>query len=104
MNAKFRSHEMFVGVRLTGSMAAPHYAGFIESARLERTPVFTTVDASYSRPLLTQGERTVALSINARTLTDAFQRDVDQGPLRDSAYVYGPRFPRSVSAGLRVAF
>jgi outer membrane receptor for ferrienterochelin and colicins len=96
--------ELFVGLRFTGSMKAPHYAGYVDEDRLEHTPVFTTVDASFSRPLLTQGDRTLVLSVTGRNLTDAFQPDVDQGIFRDSAYVYGPRFPRSVSAGLRVEF
>ena len=30
------------------------------------------------------------------------QDDLDQGPLRDSAYVYGPRAPRTVLVSLRV--
>jgi outer membrane receptor for ferrienterochelin and colicins len=96
--------ELFVGLRFTGSMDAPHYTGYIDEDRLERTPVFTTVDASFSRPLLKQGDRTLVFSVTGRNLTDAFQPDVDQGMFRDSAYVYGPRFPRSVSAGLRVEF
>jgi outer membrane receptor for ferrienterochelin and colicins len=96
--------DLFVGLRFTGSMAAPHYAGYVAGDRLERTPIFTVVDASYSRPVLRAGERRLVLTITGRNLTDAFQPDLDQGPLRDSAYVYGPRFPRSVSAGLRVEF
>ena len=96
--------DLFVGLRITGSMRAPHYAGFIDEDRLERTPVFTSVDASWSRTLLSTGEGRLVLSLTGRNLTNAFQRDVDQGPLRDASYVYGPRFPRALSAGLRVEF
>ena len=94
--------DFFVGARFTGTMVAPHYRGFIEANRLERTPVFTVLDASWARPLLSDGVRRLVLTFAARNITDAYQRDVDEGPLRDSAYVYGPRFPRSVSLGLRV--
>jgi hypothetical protein len=31
-------------------------------------------------------------------------RRIDQGMFRNANYVYGPRFPRSVSLGLRVEF
>jgi len=96
--------DLFVGLRFTGSMAAPHYAGFIEKDRLERTPVFTILDAAYSRPVFSDGNRRLVLTLTGRNLTNAYQPDIDQGPLRDSAYVYGPRFPRSMSAGLRVEF
>jgi outer membrane receptor for ferrienterochelin and colicins len=56
------------------------------------------VDVSVSRRLTT----TVALTLAVRNVTNAYQRDLDQGPLRDSAYVYGPRFPRTVQLALRV--
>jgi outer membrane receptor for ferrienterochelin and colicins len=85
-------------------MAAPHYAGFVDADRLERTPPFSTIDASFSRPLVGADGRRLVLSLMGRNLTDRFQRDLDQGPLRDAAYVYGPRFPRSVSLGLRAEF
>jgi outer membrane receptor for ferrienterochelin and colicins len=62
------------------------------------------VDASFSRPVFADGDRRLVLSVTGRNLTNAFQRDVDQGMLRDSAYVYGPRFPRSVAVGLRMEF
>ena len=66
--------------------------------------MFTTVDASFARPVLSSGESRLVLTLTGRNLTNAFQRDIDQGPLRDSAYVYGPRFPRAFAAGLRVEF
>lgn len=93
--------DVFVGARLTGSMLAPHFAGAVPDDRLESTPVFVQVDASLSRQL-SDGRVPLSLTLAARNLTDAYQRDLDQGPLRDSAYVYGPRFPRSVVLSLRV--
>jgi outer membrane receptor for ferrienterochelin and colicins len=42
--------------------------------------------------------------VNGRNLTNEYQKDLDQGPLRDASYVYGPRFPRSVAVGLRLDF
>ncbi|AKJ65230.1 hypothetical protein [Kiritimatiella glycovorans] len=35
---------------------------------------------------------------------DEFQDDLDQGPNRDSGYVYGPRLPRTVYLTANVAF
>ncbi|MGE3276919.1 MAG: TonB-dependent receptor [Vicinamibacterales bacterium] len=96
--------EFFVGARYTGPMRVPHYAGFVASDRLEISPPFLTLDAAFSRALGTLEGRTVTLLVHGRNLTNAYQRDLDRGPLRDASYVYGPRFPRSVGAGLRVAF
>jgi outer membrane receptor for ferrienterochelin and colicins len=96
--------EAFLGLRYTGAMKAPHYAGYVNTDRLETTRPFTTIDASIARPLAASDHRRIVLTITGRNLTNAYQDDLDQGPLRDAAYVYGPRFPRSISLGLRVEF
>jgi outer membrane receptor for ferrienterochelin and colicins len=95
--------DFFVGVRYTGSMPVPHYAGVIAANRLEQSPSFVTWDAGVGRELGNWGGRTVTLTVNGRNLANAYQADLDQGPLRDAAYVYGPRFPRSIAIGLRFA-
>jgi outer membrane receptor for ferrienterochelin and colicins len=96
--------ECFVGLRYTGSMRVPHYAGYIDQDRLETTRTFWTVDASISRPVLRRGQRQLILVLAGKNLTNAYQEDLDQGPRRDAGYVYGPRVPRSVSLGMRVEF
>lgn len=94
----------FAGMRYTGSMKAPHLAGFIDADQLETTPGTVTVDASVAYPLYVAGDRRLTITIAGKNLTNAFQRDLDQGMFRDANYVYGPRFPRSIGAGLRVEF
>lgn len=96
--------DLFVGLRYTGPMLVPHYAGVIAESRLERSPSFVTWDAGVSRELGEWDGRKMTLTINGRNLTNAYQKDLDQGPLRDANYVYGPRFPRSIAAGVRVEF
>jgi len=99
-----RLGTLFAGLRYTGPMTVPHYAGFIAEDTLTNTPSFVTFDASVAYPVFASGGRKLTLTFAGRNLTNAYQRDVDQGPLRDSDYVYGPRFPRAVSVGLRVEF
>jgi outer membrane receptor for ferrienterochelin and colicins len=96
--------DLFAGLRYTGPMVVPHYFTADEPGRLERSPSFVTLDLGLTRTLAAIDRRTVALVINARNVTNAYQRDLDQGPLRDANYVYGPRLPRSVGAGLTVGF
>jgi len=96
--------NVFVGMRYTGRMVAPHYAGFIDVNRLERTRRFVTVDATVSRAITVAGGRQLVVTLGVKNLTDQYQPDLDQGPLRDSDYVYGPRFPRSASLGFRWEF
>ncbi len=98
-----RLGDWFAGLRYTGPMKAPHYAGYIDVDRLETTPSFVTLDASASWPLHA-GRPRLVLTLAGRNLTNAYQPDPDRGPLRDAAYVYGPRFPRSLALGLRIEY
>ena len=95
--------QVFAGGRWTGPMVAPHYAGFIEASRLETTPSFVVVDLSLGRQL-TIGGQTMVVTFSGRNLTNAYQGDLDEGPLRDATYVYGPRFPRSAGISARMEF
>jgi outer membrane receptor for ferrienterochelin and colicins len=94
--------QLFAGLRVTGSMLAPHYAGFAERT-LKQTPAFTVVDLSIGRRIGI-GARSLVISLHGRNLTNAYQRDLDSGPLRDATYTYGPRFPRSIGVQSRVEF
>lgn len=97
-----RFADVFVGLLYTGSMKAPHYAGFIDEDRLETTPSFLTVDLNVARELRLGGDEapTLRVVVGAKNLTDEFQEDLDRGPLRDASYVYGPRFPRTLFLGM----
>ena len=94
--------DLFLGLRYTGPMKAPHYAGFIAEDRLETTASFLTVDFNIARELRLGGDSApvLRLSVGAKNLTDAYQRDLDRGPRRDASYVYGPRFPRTIFVGV----
>ena len=99
-----RGLDLFAAGRYTGTMLAPHYAGYIAADRLEETPAFLLWDLTVARTLRSGPGPRLTLGLAARNLTNAFQHDLDRGPLRDSGYVYGPRFPRSVGATLRVEY
>jgi len=97
-----REVDLFFGARYTGSMKAPHYAGFIAEDRLETTPPFLTLDLNLARAFQLGGHREVTVKVGAKNLTDEYQEDLDRGPDRDASYVYGPRFPRSFFLGFEV--
>jgi outer membrane receptor for ferrienterochelin and colicins len=65
--------------------------------------VFHVVDVGFTRHLWL-GARHVDLSFGVKNLFDRRQRDLEVGANRDSDYVYGPRFARSVYASLRYEF
>lgn len=97
-----RDFTLFAGLRYTGSMLAPHYAGYIAEDRLEVTPSFLTWDLGLSRRFALGGDRRITGTLAVKNLTGEYQRDLDRGPFRDPGYVYGPRFPRSVVVGVKV--
>jgi outer membrane receptor for ferrienterochelin and colicins len=94
--------DLFSGLIYTGPMKVPHYAGYIEEERLEVTESSLTLDVNLARTLALPGGAVLKLTAGVRNLTDEFQSDLDKGPDRDSAYVYGPRSPRSLILGLSV--
>ena len=97
-----RGLTLFAGLRYTGSMLAPHYAGYIAEDRLDATPSFLTWDLGLSRRFAFGGDRRITATFAVKNLTDEYQGDLDRGPQRDASYVYGPRFPRSVVVGMKV--
>jgi outer membrane receptor for ferrienterochelin and colicins len=44
------------------------------------------------------------ISAGVKNIFDAYQDDLDRGPNRDSAYVYGPRFPRQFNISAQLSF
>ena len=62
--------------------------------RLETTPTFTVIDVSLTRRIGI-GDDYLSLIIGGKNITDEYQADLDQGPDRDTGYLYGPRFPRT---------
>jgi outer membrane receptor for ferrienterochelin and colicins len=96
--------DVFAAARYTGSMKAPHYSGYVPTNRLETTPEFVVFDLALSRTFKAAGNSQLTAGLSARNLTNAYQPDLDRGPLRDSAYVYGPRFPRTLGLSVRVEY
>ncbi len=96
--------DVFLGLRYTGPMKAPHYAGFIPEDRLETTRSFWTLDLNAARPIAlgAGSNRSLTVTAGAKNLTDAYQEDLDRGPDRDASYVYGPRLPRTWFVGLKL--
>jgi outer membrane receptor for ferrienterochelin and colicins len=99
-----RVADFFGAARYTGRMKAPHYAGYVADNRLETTREFVVVDLAVSRTFRIGDGPRLTLGLTARNVGNAYQPDLDRGPLRDSAYVYGPRFPRTFGASLRVEY
>ncbi len=86
----------------TGSMLVQHFAGYIESDRIEKTPEFFDVGLKLSRDFNVSEQVKIELHIGAKNLLNSYQKDFDQGSQRDSKYIYGPSLPRTFFAGVKI--
>ena len=88
----------------TGSMLVEHRAGYIEKDRADRTPDFWEMNLKASYDFQVYKDITLQASIGVQNLFNAYQKDFDQGKLRDSGYIYGPGLPRSYFAGVKLSY
>lgn len=88
----------------TGSMLVQHKAGYIAEDRAEKTRDFFDmgIKASYDFRIY----KSTLLQVNAgvQNLFNAYQKDFDKGPERDSGYIYGPAMPRNYYAGIKISY
>ncbi|MGE4182108.1 MAG: TonB-dependent receptor plug domain-containing protein, partial [Limisphaerales bacterium] len=101
--------SVFCAGKLTGPMEAPHVVSDEVSGDqignvLEETPYFFAVDLGGSYSWRFKGHTKLTAQAGVKNLFNEFQDDLDSGPFRDSAYVYGPRFPRTIYAGFKFEF
>jgi outer membrane receptor for ferrienterochelin and colicins len=88
----------------TGSMKAPHYAGYIKEDRLETTLSFWVVNLRLQKPINITENYRISMFLGAYNILDSYQKDLDKGVDRDSGYVYGPIKPRSFYTGFEFSF
>lgn len=88
--------------KYTGPMYAPHFAGYIDEDRLEKTPSFLTFDLIGSYEIPIWGHSYLIITAGVYNITDSFQNDFDKGTYRDPGYVYGPLTPRRLLFALSI--
>ena len=97
-----------VNIDLTGNYTGPmwvqHYAGYIEEDVAVRTKSFMDVSLRVSYTTLVYDDTFIEVFGGMKNIFNSFQNDFDQGPDRDSGYVYGPLMPRSAYFGVEIRF
>jgi outer membrane receptor for ferrienterochelin and colicins len=93
--------EVSSGLDITGSMKVPHYAGYIAENRMEVSPWFVDWSANLSYRFDIKRDVYLTPFVGIRNILDSRQEDYDIGPDRDAGYVYGPRLPRTLFAGIK---
>lgn len=86
----------------TGSMTVAHYAGYIEADILKKTDPFFDLSVKCNYTTKLTGETKIQLYAGIQNIFNSYQNDYDQGEYRDAGYMYGPSFPVSVSAGVKI--
>ena len=87
----------------TGSMIVQHYSGYIPEDRMENTPAFFEHNFKLEYIHGIADNLQLTFSGGVQNLGNSFQRDLDRGLLRDSAYIYGPMRPRTVFLSLALS-
>ena len=89
----------------TGSMLVGHNAGSgTETPVAVDTRSFFTLGTKVSYDFPVGSHLTLQVNAGVQNLTDAFQKDLDTGWNRDSAYIYGPSTPRSFFVGAKFVY
>jgi outer membrane receptor for ferrienterochelin and colicins len=93
-----------VVLEYTGSMKVPHYAGYVETDRLESTEPFWVLNVKLQRLLQVSESCGLNVFMGIYNLLNSYQTDLDRGMDRDSGYVYGPAKPRTFYSGVDFSF
>ena len=86
----------------TGSMIVPHYAGFIEQDRMEKTPAFFDLNVKFNYTFVLHDHIKLQVNTGVQNILNHFQTDLDRGEFRDSGYFYGPAQPRTFFVGFKI--
>lgn len=87
----------------TGSMLVQHFAGFIPEDAEVITPSFFDLSFKIAYNFKPAFNTRLQLNAGVQNIFNSYQNDFDQGPFRDSGYIYGPSLPRTFFAGLKLS-
>ncbi len=96
--------DLYAEYNYTGKMRVPHYAGYIAEDTLEESDPFGVVNVTATKKFRLTDKASIAVVFSVKNLFDEYQKDLDKGLSRDAGYVYGPRFPRTFTLGLKYNF
>ncbi len=85
----------------TGSMKVPHYQTDGKLI-IKESPDFMELNLRLGYTVAVKKNFNIEFFTGVQNMFNAFQKDFDKGPLRDSDYVYGPTKPRTFTFGLKV--
>jgi outer membrane receptor for ferrienterochelin and colicins len=97
-----KNFKTYISGTYTGSMLAPHYAGYIADDEIKKTPSFLDINLKFSYDLKLTTDVAVRLETGIQNLLNSYQSDFDKGEFRDAGYVYGPMKPQTFFVGVKI--
>jgi outer membrane receptor for ferrienterochelin and colicins len=107
MNMSYKNKKLVnvdFSAEYTGSMKAPHFAGYIEEDRLDTTRDFWVLNLKLQKSIDITKNYNVSVFLGIHNILNSYQQDLDKGVDRDSGYVYGPAKPQSLYLGFEFSF
>ena len=101
-SAPLKNFDFSVSGVYTGSMLVPHFAGYIEKDRMEKSPDFMELNLKLNYTFVLNDHLKLQLNGGVNNIFNAFQKDLDKGAERDSKYFYGPTQPRTLFIGVKI--
>ena len=106
-----KNFKIDLSANYMGRMDVEHFAGGLRpdgtevlKDELVRTNPFFDLGIKLSYDFKIWKAIGLQLNGGVRNILNSYQRDFDQGPARDSGYIYGPSLPRSIFVGAKLSF
>ena len=101
----FKNFDIDLSGTYTGSMLTQHLKGSGTDVDVAvNTPSFWDMSCKISYEFNIMKICRLNLHAGVKNIFNAYQKDFDQGELRDSGYIYGPLLPRSLVVGMGLNF
>lgn len=101
----FKNFDIDLSGTYTGPMLAQHLKGSGTDVDVAvKTPSFWDMSCKISYEFNIMKICRLNLHAGVKNIFNAYQKDFDQGELRDSGYIYGPSLPRSLVVGMGLNF
>ena len=102
-SAPFRNFDFSLSGTYTGKMVVPHYAGYIDQDRMEKSPDFFDLNLKLNYTFVLHDHVKLQLNCGVQNIFNSFQKDLDKGEYRDAGYFYGPTQPRTIFFGVKIS-
>ncbi len=96
-----RKFNMDITGTYTGSMLVPLVVSESGFLQLNKVPSFFDVNIKLEKHMDLSESFMTTISAGVKNLFNAYQKDFNIGPTRDSDYIYGPNSPRTIFIGLK---